>query len=199
MRKIPASLAHALAAEYVLGTLRGRARERFAGIARADPQVMGIVHRWEAGLCPLGEHIEPVEPPARVWGRIAERTGHAPTAITFRTSLGFWRSLGLLAGGVASVLLAAFLYISGSPRGDPMFVAVLTAPDTVPHTVVSMPSPGMLRVRMVTRGKCLKTNRSRWPSCRCTSLRMVCAWPQCEHSKSPYSTSVTGAVAGPWM
>jgi len=110
---------------------------------------MGIVHRWEAGLCPLGERIEPVEPPARVWDRIAERTGNAPTAITFRTSLGFWRSLGLLAGGVASVLLAAFLYLSGTPRGDPMFVAVLTAPDTVPHTVVSMPSPGMLRVRMV--------------------------------------------------
>jgi anti-sigma-K factor RskA len=74
--------------------------------------------------------------------------------------VGFWRSFGLLAGGVASVLLAAFLYISGGPRGEPMFVAVLTAADSDPRMVVSMHSE-MLRVRMVkpwkdTQGKGLE-------------------------------------------
>jgi len=150
MRKLSADLAHALAAEYVLGTLRGRARDRFEAIVRADPQVAGIVHRWESGLTPLAERVAPVEPPARVWDRIAERVGTAPGATEFRVSLGFWRSFGLLAGGVASVLLAAFLYLSGGAREQPMmFVAVLTAPDAAPRMVVSMHSPGMLRARMV--------------------------------------------------
>ncbi|HEX4764610.1 MAG TPA: anti-sigma factor [Usitatibacter sp.] len=150
MRKVPANLAHALAAEYVLGTLRGRARERLEAIARADPQVAGIIHRWEAGLTPLADRVPPVEPPARVWERIAQRIGPTPTSPGFRATLGFWRSFGLLAGGVASVLLAAFLYLSGGAREQPMmFVAVLTAPDAVPRMVVSMHPPGMLRARMV--------------------------------------------------
>ncbi len=65
------------------------------------------------------------------------------------SNLAFWRSLGLLAGGVASVLIAGFLYISSGARGEPLFVAVLSAPDAAPHIVVSMHSPNLLRVRMV--------------------------------------------------
>src|SRR4029079_13753652 len=150
MRKVPATLAHALAAEYVLGTLRGRAREGLEAIARADPQVAGIIHRWEAGVTPLADRGPPVEPPARVWERIAQRIGPTPTSPGFRATLGFWRSFGLLAGGVASVLFAAFLYLSGGAREQPMmFVAVLTAPDAVPRMVVSMHPPGLFRARMV--------------------------------------------------
>ena len=150
MRRISADLAHALAAEYVLGTMKGRARDRFEAIVRADPQIAGIVHRWEAGLTPLAERVAPVEPPARVWARIAQRVETAPSATGFRMTLGFWRSFGLLAGGVASVLLAAFLFLSDGAREQPMmFVAVLTAPDAAPRMVVSMHTPGMLRARMV--------------------------------------------------
>ena len=150
MRKLSADLAHALAAEYVLGTLRGRARARFEAIARADREVAGIVARWEAFLTPLAERIPPVEPPARVWRAIEARIGAAESRTqAARTSLGFWRSFGLLAGGVASVLLTAFLVISGTPRGDPLFVAVLAASDSQPRMVVSMHAPDILRVRMV--------------------------------------------------
>ena len=41
------------------------------------------------------------------------------------SSVGFWRSFGLLASGVATVLFAAFLYSAGVPRGEPALVAVL--------------------------------------------------------------------------
>jgi anti-sigma-K factor RskA len=161
MRKLSRDLAHALAAEYVLGTLRGRARQRFEAIARADPAVAAAVRRWEAGFAPLLDRVPAVEPPARVWRGIEARIGTAaPASAGFWSSVGFWRSFGLLAGGVASVLLAAFLYISGGPRGEPMFVAVLTAADSDPRMVVSMHSE-MLRVRMVkpwkdTQGKGLE-------------------------------------------
>ena len=42
-----------LAAEYVVGTLRGRARARFQALLRYDPDLRRIVEEWEARLTPL--------------------------------------------------------------------------------------------------------------------------------------------------
>jgi anti-sigma-K factor RskA len=143
--KISGELAQALAAEYVLGTLRGRARARFEALASTDPAIAAAVRAWEAQLLPLAEGIPPVEPPARVWKAIEARI--APRAAP--ASLAAWRAFAMLAGGVASVLLAAFLWLSQGPRGEPLFVAVLSSADAVPHAVVSMHSPDILRIRMV--------------------------------------------------
>lgn len=147
MRKLSAELANALAAEYVLGTLRGRARKRFEVLAHAEPDVAAIVRSWEDALTPLAERVAPVEPPARAWRDIEARI--LPARAAPAAGVAFWRSFGLISGGLASVLLAFFLYISTGPRSEPMFVAVLTAPDAVPRMVVSMHSPDLLRVRMV--------------------------------------------------
>jgi anti-sigma-K factor RskA len=146
LRKLSPELAQALAAEYVVGTLRGRARQRFEAIVAADPVVERIVRRWETELTPLAENLPPVEPPARVWKEIEARI--APRSPG--SGLAFWRGFGLIAAGLASVLLAVFLWLSSGPRGEPVFVAVLTAPDAVPRVVVSMHQPDLLRVRMVT-------------------------------------------------
>jgi anti-sigma-K factor RskA len=159
-RTYPPNLAHALAGEYVLGTLRGRARQRFAAACAADPALAAIVSRWEEGLTPLALGVSPIEPPARVWRAIEARI--APSAAaqqpasavlaqagSFWSSLGFWRAFGTLAGGLATVLLAAFLWVGRAPAGDPMFVAVLAAQDSVPRAVVSMHPRGLLEVRMV--------------------------------------------------
>lgn len=137
----------ALAAEYVLGTLRGRARARFEELRRADREVADNVRRWEEALTPLSDGITPIEPPARVWRAIESRLDARASPPGSRAS--FWRSFGMVAGGLATVLLAFFLWISAGPRDDPMFVAVLTAPDAVPRMVVSMHDPDLLRVRMV--------------------------------------------------
>ena len=143
MRLSPAAI-QALAAQYVLGTLRGRARSRFERHMRDDRAVAEEVARWESTLTPLAERVAPVEPPKRVWAgietRIATRAAPAQRA-------GFWRGFGLIAGGLASVLLAFFAYISSGPRGEPLFVAVLA--DTAPRMVVSMHQPDLLRVRVV--------------------------------------------------
>ncbi len=148
MRKLSEDLAHRLAAEHALGTLRGRARARFEAIARSDPTVEAIRQRWETALAPLAQRVPDVEPPARVWDRIEERIA-PPAPAGAWSSVGFWRSFGLLAGGVAAVLLAAFLYISVVPRTDPTFVAVLISPTNEARMVLSMQTPDTLKIHNV--------------------------------------------------
>src|SRR5512134_2407348 len=63
-----------LAAEYVLGTLRGRARRRFERLQRDLPAARGAVAAWEARLNALGRVVPPTAPPRRVWDAIAART-----------------------------------------------------------------------------------------------------------------------------
>lgn len=146
MRRLGPQLAGALAAEYVVGTLRGRARRRFEAIARADPAVASAVERWEDRLTPLAERVPAVEPPARVWAAIEERIAPRATPASFWSSLAFWRAFGLVAGGLATVLFAAFLWLAPAPGSEPMFLAVLTSADSAPRIMVTMESRGMLRV-----------------------------------------------------
>ncbi|HSS69271.1 MAG TPA: hypothetical protein VLQ46_01310, partial [Casimicrobiaceae bacterium] len=51
----------ALAAQYVLGTLRGRARERFERLAHSDSGLGDAVRQWEERLVPLAEELPPVQ------------------------------------------------------------------------------------------------------------------------------------------
>ncbi len=61
-----------LAAEYVLGTLRGRARRRFERWL-VSPQVGAIVKAWESRLAGLEPRLEGVTPPPAVWTGIEKR------------------------------------------------------------------------------------------------------------------------------
>jgi anti-sigma-K factor RskA len=130
--------ADALAAQYVLGTLRGRGRERFARLARADPVLGDAVARWEDRLLPFAESLPPIAPPARVWEAIMQRIRSAGTrASGARTSI--WSSLGVwraaaLAGIAAAVVLGIALF-SAAPREEGSLVAVLAAQDAKPALV----------------------------------------------------------------
>ena len=64
-----------LAAEYVLGTLRGRARKRFDRLQRELPAARGAVAVWEAQLNRLSSVVPATAPPGRVWDAIVDRTG----------------------------------------------------------------------------------------------------------------------------
>jgi anti-sigma-K factor RskA len=61
-----------LAAEYVLGTLRGRARRRFERWL-VSPQVGDIVKGWEERLAGLEPRLDKVTPPTTVWRGIENR------------------------------------------------------------------------------------------------------------------------------
>jgi anti-sigma-K factor RskA len=68
-----APLADRLAAEYVLGTLRGAARRRFDTLLPAHPALRGAVARWQDALVPLAASVKPVTPSPQVWRGIEAR------------------------------------------------------------------------------------------------------------------------------
>lgn len=150
MKRWSAGLKHALAADYVLGTMRGRARRRFEAMAAADADLAAIRARWEAFLTPLADRVAPVAPPSRVWTAIEARiAGPRAAGAGLWSSAGFWR---LMTGGFAAAaiaLLALTLGLRGPATPEPMLVAVLASPEQDPRIVVEQPREGMLRLRMV--------------------------------------------------
>lgn len=68
-----ARLRQMLAAEYVLGTLRGRARARFERLFRGNPAIAAEVHYWEQRLTGLGLRLKPQAPRELVWAEIDRR------------------------------------------------------------------------------------------------------------------------------
>jgi len=73
-------LIDALAAEYVLGTLRGAARRRFERWQSAEWHIASRVRTWEGRLMPLALRLTPVAPSPEVWARIEERIRAADVA-----------------------------------------------------------------------------------------------------------------------
>jgi anti-sigma-K factor RskA len=72
MKSANRELVDRLAAEYVLGTLRGRARRRFERWL-LSPQVGALVKAWEDRLAGLEPQLKGVTPPAGVWRGIENR------------------------------------------------------------------------------------------------------------------------------
>ena len=72
MKSANRELLDRLAAEYVLGTLRGRARRHFERWL-VSPQVKVMVNDWEQRLAGLEPPLQKITPPARVWQGIESR------------------------------------------------------------------------------------------------------------------------------
>lgn len=100
-----------LAAEYVLGTLRGLARHRFQHYMRESARVRQEVWFWEAQLglmlsaVPSGEAL-----PARHWQRLEQRLWGIKPA----SSAGWWRWWG--AATMAASLLLVIAVWWGTPQ-----------------------------------------------------------------------------------
>lgn len=132
-----------LAAEYVVGTLRGRARARFESLQRYDPGLRRIVAEWEARLTPLSAAAGEIAPPARVWQAVARRIGAARGGRS-RAGLAFWR--GLAVASTAFVLiLAAFIGVAPRPEPPMAMVAVMNDEKGQPALVVSWPPMKAMR------------------------------------------------------
>jgi anti-sigma-K factor RskA len=103
-----------LAAEHVLGTLRGAARRRFERLCASSAAARGALHRWEDEWSELSRTLSPLEPSARVWVNIRARLfgGRAGAPRAAR-----WRSWGLAAAAavVAVALIVAVLMREQAP------------------------------------------------------------------------------------
>ncbi len=163
-----------LAAEFVLGTLKGGARRRFEEYLRNHNGLQAEAAKWEAHFMPLADRIPPILPPARVWQKIEARlAGNKGTRSLTATlqqkglkasiysrlldSVAFWRNLGLGTSSLAIALMVALFVGNVLPTRDPMITAVLED-QGVARMVVEQPKSGMLMVKMVKPWKTAPAN-----------------------------------------
>jgi anti-sigma-K factor RskA len=133
-----------LAAEYVVGTLRGRARVRFQALLRYDPDLRRIVAEWEARLTPLAAAAGEIAPPARVWQAVVRRIAGAARGGGSWTGLAFWRGLAVTSTAFVLVL-AAVLGVAPRPEPPMAMVAVMNDDKGQPALVVSWPPMKAMR------------------------------------------------------
>lgn len=142
---------HALAGEYVLGTLSADARRAVEWRLEREPSLRRAVDAWEARLLPLTALAPPAEPSPALWSRIlssVERiAADAPAASTLAprsapwwNSLKLWRGLAGTGFAAAAVMAAVLVTRVGAPAA-PTYMVVLVAPqDKAPGWVVQTAS-----------------------------------------------------------
>jgi anti-sigma-K factor RskA len=128
-----------LAAQYALGTLRGRARDRFVRAARSDPAIAAAAHAWEARLAALAASVPGVTPPPIVWTGIATRLGlrnAGQAGLSWWQRLGFWRGFAL-ASFAAAIILSTVQLMSPAVLPAESLVVVLAGPDARPAMIAT--------------------------------------------------------------
>ncbi len=149
-----------LAAEYVLGVLDGEARMRAAKRLAHDPTFRAQVEAWERRLAPLIEEVEPIEPTAGLWERLASSIALASNVTPLKVRPRVWNRIetwrvatGALAAAAASLAIvvavrpppptrveptpAAFTSTLATPGGRVLFVALID-PSRARVTVISV-------------------------------------------------------------
>ncbi len=115
-------LADVLAGSYVLGTLRGRARRRFAQMLQSSPWLAARVAEWEDTLMPLSLRSQPLPPPRSLWQAIA---AELPTRVSPNKAQAWWQKLGVWRGLTAGFALALVLLLLWPAPPSMPYVAVL--------------------------------------------------------------------------
>ncbi|HEY0064797.1 MAG TPA: anti-sigma factor [Telluria sp.] len=143
------ALREKLAAEYVLGTLRGGARRRFEGWMFQDADLRNITAQWQQRLCPMAEFAGSVQPPRSVWTGIERRLNLKARATGWQywinENIAFWRGLGVVSTGLAALLLVVVMnkvpqdsnsiaYVA-TLNDDKAQAAMLVTADTRNHTL----------------------------------------------------------------
>src|SRR5690606_21100686 len=146
---------HALAGEYVLGTLAPAERRGVAQRLATDAALQDAVAAWEERLLPLAQLAEPVAPSPALWARIDEslqalgapqaaatapraRRAAAPKpAVRWWDHLSLWRALAGSGFALSAVLAAVLVTRTAPGAAPPQFMVVLVAPqDKTPGWVV---------------------------------------------------------------
>lgn len=130
-----------LAAAYVLGSLRGRARTRFEKLCLQLAPASNARHRWEDRLLPLAMSLAPVAPRDVVLPAIQRQLDRRPLAR--------WWQFAAAASLVAITLLIGRLGMWSEPVWRPM--AILAQANSAPLWSIER-SPDTTRLIMHTHG-----------------------------------------------
>lgn len=133
-----------LAAAYVAGSLRGRARNRFEAVMRHRPELVAAVNDWTDRLAPLHSVLPAQAPSTELWGRIARATNTAPAA----GAASWWRRLlapapagalvvGLLMGVVVPAVWQAHVARQSDMALPDSYVGVLATAQGQPGLIIS--------------------------------------------------------------
>ena len=135
------NLREILAAEYVLGTLRGPARRRYEALLQTRPDWRQATDWWASRLHLLALTSPPATPAPRVWRNIESRLfGSRVTS----QATGWWRALAL--GSSALALVMAFLLADTLQRppvpsvvvSQPALVALMNNEEAKPAWLLSL-------------------------------------------------------------
>lgn len=152
-----------LAAEFVLGTLRGGARRRFERMLREDRWLRGEVRFWEERFAAVGA-LEPVPARPLVWAQIQKRMRESGNKIVAMPAprvgiFDAWRGWAILATAASAVLAVLLIRAQQAPPQElqervvevpvqvQTFVAALRLPDEEAQWTVSIaPQSEVLRI-----------------------------------------------------
>lgn len=129
-----------LASEYVLGTLSAQRRRQVEEELPRNPELQEAIRFWEERLVPLTALVEPAEPSAQLWPRIARslapahssasRTAQESELVRWWNNLNLWRSLAA-AGFAAASAMAFMVGTAPQVQPGPRFMVVLAAPENM--------------------------------------------------------------------
>jgi hypothetical protein len=106
------NLGERLAADYVLGLMPPRARQRFERELAASATLSATVAGWSERFAPLDDTTRHETPPAHVWRAIDRRIGDGAATARPRLSGVFWRGVVLTA---AAACAAVMIYVAPNP------------------------------------------------------------------------------------
>lgn len=137
MRYDDAKLRDILAAQYVLGTLRGAARKRFEALAAKRGDWQAAKQEWALRLHLLADTAVAVSPRQQVWNQIQSRLFGNPLATTkWWQAADWWRGLALGSTSIAAVLAVVMVARTPDIVEVPVTVAVKVPVEVaVPATV----------------------------------------------------------------
>ncbi|WP_166423265.1 anti-sigma factor [Paraglaciecola sp. 20A4] len=149
MNYLNPELYNALAAQYVLGTLRGPARRRFSRLMMEFSDISEAVNRWELYLNSLGEQLADVTPDEDVWHKIEQRLGFSQSSATGTVNPAqddkhkqaeiiplaprkprIWQSLAGLASAAALVLAVLLVQMELAPTPEVKQLAMFSNQQT---------------------------------------------------------------------
>lgn len=143
-----AKLRQMLAAEYVLGTLRGAARRRFERLLKKDAALVKELRYWEKRLGALQRNVAPVPPRDIVWAGIERQLNVAktvalPPARSIKDDPGplkFWRGMSA-AAMLATVALgyALWLQLQQAPQVIEK-IQTVQVPQPMPYVAMLQPN-----------------------------------------------------------